>query len=99
MLLFLNLIEKNKQAVKLIFSISRFLKLKLSDIIINLMLKAVKNYFGEVVRELKKVSWPDKKQTINQTFLVIVVSLLVALYIGSLDFAFQQIMKLLVKNS
>jgi len=53
-------------------------------------MKSFVNYFKQVKEEAKKVSWPDKKTTYNLTFVVISVSLLVALYIGVLDFIFQK---------
>lgn len=42
--------------------------------------------FGrEVVEELKRVSWPTKKQTIYLTMVVVVISLTIGLYIGIID--------------
>ncbi len=42
--------------------------------------------FGkEVVEELKRVSWPTKKQTIYLTAVVVVISLTIGLYIGIID--------------
>jgi len=55
------------------------------------MLK-VATYIKEVIREIKKVTWPSKKQTQDMTLLVIVVSLAVGLYIGLLDTIFQKLM-------
>ncbi|MFZ1721043.1 MAG: preprotein translocase subunit SecE [Microgenomates group bacterium] len=43
-------------------------------------------YVREVIRELKKVTWPTYEQTQNKTLLVIGVSIAVGLYIGVLDF-------------
>ncbi len=60
-------------------------------------MKAITNYLKETVQELKKVSWPDKEQTINKTVLVILVSLSLAIYIGGLDFLFQWLMGLLAQ--
>ncbi|MBD3250359.1 MAG: preprotein translocase subunit SecE [Candidatus Pacebacteria bacterium] len=57
----------------------------------------IKKYITQVIQELKKVTWPDKQQTINKTVLVIMVSLGVAAYIGGIDFILQQIMKVLIK--
>jgi len=54
-------------------------------------------YFREVVRELKKVSWPSRKQTINKTMLVIAISILLAIYLGGLDFIFQKLAEMLIK--
>jgi preprotein translocase subunit SecE len=36
--------------------------------------------------ELKKVTWPTKKETINYTLLVIGISIFVAAFIGIADF-------------
>lgn len=55
------------------------------------MLK-VSTYINEVIREIKKVTWPTKKQTQDMTLLVIGVSLVVGLYISLLDFIFQKLM-------
>ena len=54
-------------------------------------------YLKEVVRELKKVSWPSRKQTVNKTILVIVISMLLAIYLGGLDFIFQKLTEALIK--
>ncbi len=57
----------------------------------------IKKYISQVVTELKKVSWPSKKQTINQTVLVIIVSVVAAVYIGGIDYLLQQLMRVLIK--
>lgn len=46
------------------------------------------SYFREVVQELKKVTWPTRKQTVSLTVLVISVTVVVAAYIGGLDSVF-----------
>jgi preprotein translocase subunit SecE len=46
----------------------------------------ITNYIQESVAELKKVTWPSKKQTTNYTLLVIGISLAMALFIGLADF-------------
>ncbi len=38
-----------------------------------------------VIEELKKVSWPSKKETVRLTSIVIGVSLIIGLYIGIID--------------
>lgn len=45
----------------------------------------VPNFSQGVVEELKKVSWPSKKQTIRLTLVVIIVSLIIGFYIGIID--------------
>jgi preprotein translocase subunit SecE len=45
-------------------------------------------YIKSSIEEMKKVSWPTKKETYNYTVLVIAVSLAVALFLGGLDYIF-----------
>jgi preprotein translocase subunit SecE len=48
----------------------------------------LKNYIKGSIEEMKKVTWPTKKETRNYTYLVIGISLAVALFLGALDFVF-----------
>jgi preprotein translocase subunit SecE len=45
-------------------------------------------YFKEVREEMKHVTWPTRKQAIYFTVAVILVSVLVAYYLGALDKVF-----------
>ncbi|OGH90726.1 MAG: preprotein translocase subunit SecE [Candidatus Magasanikbacteria bacterium RIFOXYC2_FULL_39_8] len=45
-------------------------------------------YFREAIGELKKVTWPTKKQTWSYTFVVIGMSLGIALFFMFLDWIF-----------
>ena len=53
-------------------------------------------YLKESAAEMKKVTWPTRKETYNYTLLVIIVSLAVALFLGALDFVFAQGLQFLV---
>lgn len=57
----------------------------------------MKSYFQEVWLELKKVDWPGRQQTLRQTGLVIAASLVIAIYLGGLDYIFTQLLELLVR--
>jgi len=46
------------------------------------------NYFKEAIAEMKKVTWPTKKETYNYTLLVIGISLATAVFLGGLDYLF-----------
>ena len=46
------------------------------------------NYFKATVAEMKQVSWPSQRQALVYTFLVILLSVLVALFLGLFDFLF-----------
>ena len=46
----------------------------------------ISRYFQESLEEMKKVTWPTKKETYNYTLLVIGISLAVAAFLGLLDY-------------
>jgi preprotein translocase subunit SecE len=50
-------------------------------------------FLVEAKAELSRVNWPTKKQIIRYTVLVIVISLVVALFLGSLDFLFSSLVE------
>ena len=50
----------------------------------------IKDYLEETKTELKHVIWPSKKQTIFYTLIVILLSVLVAYFLGLFDFLFLQ---------
>ena len=55
-------------------------------------------FFTEVKAELSKVTWPTKDQVIRLTTVVIIISLVVGLFIGGLDFIFTKAVELVVKK-
>lgn len=50
------------------------------------------NYIKETRGELKHVSWPTRRQTINYTIIVIFISVATAAFLGVFDFIFTQIL-------
>ncbi|HOX97439.1 MAG TPA: preprotein translocase subunit SecE [bacterium] len=48
----------------------------------------VSKYLQETKSEVKKVTWPTKKQTINDTLMVVVISVAMAAFIGVVDYVF-----------
>ena len=48
-------------------------------------MEKVKRFFKEVVAELRKVTWPTRDELIGSTIVTIVVSLVVAIFIGIVD--------------
>ena len=55
------------------------------------------NYIKGSVDEMKKVTWPTKKETKNYTYLVIGVSLGVAIFLGTLDYILTFILGFIMK--
>lgn len=54
----------------------------------------IASFFVDVREEIKKISWPTSKQTINTTLLVIAATIVVGLYIGAIDY----LLTILIKN-
>lgn len=55
-------------------------------------------YLKASIEEMKKVTWPTKKETYNYTLLVIFISLGVALFLGLLDIIFSKGLEFLIIN-
>jgi len=43
-------------------------------------------YLKSAKNELLKVVWPDRKTTLNMTIAVIIISVIVALFLGAVDY-------------
>jgi preprotein translocase subunit SecE len=54
------------------------------------------SFLGEVWSELKKVHWPSRKETYSATIVVVVVTMIVAIYLGSVDFMLAWLLRLMV---
>lgn len=61
------------------------------------MFNKLLNYLKASQEELKKVVWPSKKETRNHTLLVIGISLLVAIFLGAIDFLFNFVLDKLIR--
>ncbi len=48
-------------------------------------MEKIKKFLKEVVAELRKVTWPTKDELIGSTIVTIVVSLIVAIFVGIVD--------------
>lgn len=53
-------------------------------------------YLKGVRAELKHINWPSKKQTISFTIIVIIISIIIAYFLGLLDFIFSNLIKKLI---
>ena len=49
-------------------------------------------FLKEVRLEMKKVNWPTREQTIRYTLIIIGVSVVIAIYLGGLDFIFNTLL-------
>ena len=53
-------------------------------------------YLNESKEELSKVVWPNREKTINSTLVVIGVSLVIALFLGMIDFFLVKILEIVI---
>jgi len=52
------------------------------------MFNKIITFLKEVKLEIKKINWPTRQQTVRYTLIVLGISVVVALFLGGLDFLF-----------
>lgn len=57
------------------------------------VIKATTKYFRDSFLEMKNVVWPSRRQVLMHTILVIIFSLFIAAFLGSLDMIFAFILE------
>jgi len=56
------------------------------------------SFFSEVRSELIKVSWPKREEVIKLTIIVFLVSGIVGVYVGGLDYLFTKALEFIVSK-
>lgn len=56
-------------------------------------LDTVTQFYREVRIELKKITWPPRKETIASTSVVLIIVIIVACFLGVVDFGLSKIVK------
>lgn len=56
------------------------------------------NYIKASIEEMRKVTWPTKKETYNYTLLVIGISIALAAFLGSIDYIFTKGLELIINK-
>lgn len=54
------------------------------------------DFVRDVRSELRKVAWPSQRETINLTLVVLAFSVAVGLFLGGIDFVFQELFRFLL---
>jgi preprotein translocase subunit SecE len=54
------------------------------------------DFIRDVRSEIRKVAWPSQRETINLTAVVIALSVSVGLFLGGVDFLFQELFRFLL---
>ena len=58
----------------------------------------VRVFFGEVVTEMKKCTWPERQELIESTTVVIVLVLMLSAFVGVSDKLLVTLLKLLIPS-
>ena len=61
------------------------------------MLANARNFLSDVKAELKKVTWPSRKETISTAWVVVVIILLISFYMGICDLFLTKILKAVIR--
>ena len=61
--------------------------------------EAAKQFFRVVKTELKKVTWPSKKDTLSGTVVVLVAVFIIAVFLGIVDAGLSNLIKQLLKRA
>jgi preprotein translocase subunit SecE len=61
--------------------------------------EAAKQFLREVRTELKKVTWPSRKDTLSGTLVVLVAVFIIAIFLGVVDSGLSNLIKELLKRA
>lgn len=61
--------------------------------------EGIKRYFNETVGELRKVSWPTRKEAWSLTVIVLIVTGVMSAVLGSFDYIFSKIFEFVLQLS
>ncbi len=56
--------------------------------------QSAQQFFREVRIELKKVTWPSRKETVASTSVVLITVILIAFYLGIVDLGLSRLIKI-----
>ena len=60
-------------------------------------IEATFQFLREVKVELKKVTWPSRKQTIGSTVVVLILVLIISLFLGVVDMGLSQLIRVVLQ--
>jgi preprotein translocase subunit SecE len=63
---------------------------------IKFVMQKVKQFLNDSKIELKRVTWPSRKQTMASTFVVIIIVFVMALYFSIIDFGLAKFIKFIL---
>ncbi len=57
--------------------------------------RGLRRFYRDTMGELRKVSWPTRREAISLTYIVVIVMAVMAIFLGGLDFLFFRFFALL----
>ncbi len=57
------------------------------------MKEKILNFFNDVVKEMEKVTWPSREELMESTKIVIIVTLIIAVFAWFVDIAVSEVLK------
>ena len=61
--------------------------------------EVAKQFLREVKTELKKVTWPSRKDALSGTLVVLVAVFIIAIFLGIVDFWLSKLIKMLLEKA
>jgi preprotein translocase subunit SecE len=61
-------------------------------------LDKISEYFKDVYRETKRVTWPSRKDTMKGTYIVLITVVIAAIFLGIIDVSLAKIIQALLKG-
>jgi len=58
--------------------------------------QSVRQFLAEVVSELRKVTWPSRKETLGATGVVLILVIILAAYLGLVDYILSHLVRYLI---
>lgn len=59
-------------------------------------MQKIKKFFTEVKTELLKVSWPSRNEISGSTLIIVIFSIITAIFIGLVDLIFADVIKRII---
>lgn len=61
-----------------------------------IMWNKIKNFFGGARQELRHVTWPSRSEAIRLTFVVVIASIILAVFLGAFDLLFTYVLRVVL---
>ena len=59
--------------------------------------RTIRNFFGDVKSEFKRVTWPTREATLQSTGVVLFLTIVVAIFLGLVDLGLSEAVKTLIQ--